>query len=175
MRRSCVAMTEYATAEIQIPLIKLDVTLEQGVADAAQRIQAQMNAQSGVEASGVDVGVNLNIDINALIGSIANAIADAIHQNAQREAFVKTLLETVTSSIGGSHNIMIFNMQQGFEFNPDWSSTWFTSETYAGIQFGIWVFRGPVQFVNQGDGGWINWGFFGVFDRNGGVADFHQL
>ena len=163
--------TEATTADFQSPQPTTAMTQE----EINQRIADHLSAQKSAEDSGVDVGVDLDIDVNALINSIVGWVNDAIHGNAEREAFVKTMLETVTSSISGKHNIMIFNMQQGFGFNPDWTSTWFTSQNYQGIQFGIWVFRGPVQFVNQGDGGWINWGFFGSFNRNGGTVDFNSL
>jgi hypothetical protein len=163
--------TESTTADLESPHPTTQMTKD----EVDRRIEDHMRAQESVRDSGVDVGVNLNIDINALINSIAGAIDNAIHGNQERSAFVQTLLETVTSNIRGSHNIMVFNMQQGFGFNPDWNSTWFSSQNYQGIQFGIWVFRGPVQFVNQGDGGWINWGFFGSFNRNGGTVDFNQL
>jgi hypothetical protein len=162
---------EATTADVQNPQRTTEMTQEA----VNQRIADHMNAQKSAEDSGVDVGVDLSIDVNALINSVVGWVNDAIHGNAERQAFVQTMLQTVTSSISGKHNIMIFNMQQGFTFNPDWSSTWFTSQNYQGIQFGIWVFRGPVQFVNQGDGGWINWGFFGSFNRNGGTLDFNSL
>jgi len=133
----------------------------------------QIQDQDQAQTRAVDVGVNLNIDVNALIRDIANTVNSLVNGNADREAFVKTLLETVISSTRGQHNVMIFNMRQGFDFNPDRSRSWFTSQSYQGILFGIWVFAGPVRFVNQGDGGWINWGFYGSFNRNGGTVDFN--
>jgi hypothetical protein len=151
-----------------------EITREEIAAKTKERTDAQMSAQHKA-AKEFDVGINLDIDVNARITSITDAINAAINGNQEREAFVKTLLETVTSNINGSHNIMIFNMQQGFDFNPDWQWTWFTSDSYQGIVFGIWVFRGPTQFVNQGDGGWINWGFYGSFNRDGGTVVFNQL
>ena len=166
--------TEAATGDFESPQPKTTMTQEEITDQSKARIAAQTSAHDSAAAA-FDVGLNLNIDVNALINSIANAINNAINGNQEREAFVKTLLETVTSSIQGNHNIMIFNMQQNFDFNPDWQWTWFDSQSYQGIQFGIWVFRGPIRFTNQGDGGWINWGFYGSFNRNGGVVDFNQL
>lgn len=159
------------TAELQN--LRAEVTTpEQFEAMGNEQALAHMNAQQHVlAANGVDASVNLNIDVNALIEAIGNAI----NSNHQREAFVKTALETVTSQIRGSHNIMVFNMQQGFEFDPDWNWTWFTSRSFQKILYGIWVFRGPVRFVNKGDGGWINWGFYGAFQRNRGTLDFQQF
>lgn len=166
--------TVAATGNFESPQPTAKMPQEEIAAGSKIRMDAQTTAQEKAAAE-FDVGLNLNIDVNALINSIADAINNAIHGNQERGAFVKTLLETVTNSVRGSHNIMIFNMQQNFDFNPDWQWTWFSSQSYQGIQFGIWVFRGPIRFVNQGDGGWINWGFYGSFNRNGNTVDFNQL
>lgn len=52
---------------------------------------------------------------------------------------------------------------------------YYDSVEYDGITFGIWVFEDGT-FVNNGDGGYINWTFVGSFDREegSGTVDFHK-
>ena len=69
---------------------------------------------------------------------------------------------------------MIFNRSIEDEFNPDWEKTSYGESMYAGIRYGAWVFCGGHKFVNKGDGGWINWGFYGRFDRDGNTVYFKQ-
>lgn len=119
-------------------------------------------------ASSVDGSVNLNIDVNALIGLIVNAI----NSSSDRGAFTRSSLEKLISGTRGQHNIMVYNMHQDYDFNPNREWSWYTDQVFQGIRYGFWVFRGPVRFVNKGDGGWINWAFFGNFNRNGNTVDF---
>ena len=155
------------TVTAQGPLTAEFPPSAESVKQAEERANEQMEAQ---ETKGFGGSVNLNIDVNQLLSSIGSALNGV----NEREAFVRTLLETVISYTRGRWNVMVFNMQQSFDFNPDYEWTWFDSRTCNGIQYGFWVFRGPVRFVNQGDGGWINWGFYGLFNRDGGIVDFAQ-
>ncbi|MFC9247622.1 hypothetical protein ACFT7S_27540 [Streptomyces sp. NPDC057136] len=36
----------------------------------------------------------------------------------------------------------------------------------------IWIFSGGGSFTNEGDGGWGNWAFYGLWDRNGSTVNF---
>jgi len=71
----------------------------------------------------------------------------------------------------GSYYVMVFNLRQGYVFNPNPGSSYYRSANYGGITYGIWAFRGPVVFQNLGDGGWINWGFYGG-ERNNHTVTF---
>ncbi len=116
------------------------------------------------------VGVSISIDVMQVIDAVARAIGD----KADREAFVKSLLDQLASMTNGQANIMIFNREQNCEFNPDYNRTSYGQSVFNGIIYGAWVFCGGERFVNQGDGGWINWGFYGSFDREGNTVQFRE-
>ncbi|KAJ3361150.1 hypothetical protein GGF32_007705 [Allomyces javanicus] len=40
------------------------------------------------------------------------------------------------------------------------------------VPFNIYIARGAMKAKNRGDGGWINWGMSGDFDRNGKTVTF---
>ncbi|MER7623010.1 RICIN domain-containing protein [Streptomyces sp. NPDC126503] len=105
-----------------------------------------------------------------------------------RENFVKGLLEMLTNHTGGHYNIMIFDIKGKNAFGDPWFVNHYTQnlrdvafqgdveyhdETSREDQtYRIWIFSGGGSFTNHGDGGWINWGFYGLWDRNGSTIDF---
>lgn len=105
-----------------------------------------------------------------------------------REGFVKGLLEMLTNHTGGNYNIMIFDVKGKNAFGDPWFVHPYTANlkdvAYQGdIEYNdatsredqtyrIWIFSGGGSFTNHGDGGWINWGFYGLWDRNGSTVDF---
>jgi hypothetical protein len=113
------------------------------------------------------------LDLNKTVSDIAGTISSVNN----REAWVKTLMETVVSKTQGRWNVMVFNMQQSFVFNPPPGAFKFTQATFKGglggnITYGVWVFHSATTFQNKGDGGFINWAFYGVWTRNGGTVAF---
>ncbi|MFF8104411.1 RICIN domain-containing protein [Streptomyces sp. NPDC016640] len=106
-----------------------------------------------------------------------------------REGFVKGLLEMLTNHTGGNYNIMIFDVKGKNAFGDPWFVNHYTENLRDVVFQGdidyndatsredqtyhIWVFSGGGSFTNQGDGGWINWGFYGLWDRNGSTVNFH--
>ncbi len=133
----------------------------------AEGISADVIKDSG---GGVGASVNVNIDVLGII----NAVVNAINDKRDREAFVKSLLDQLTSQTNGQANIMIFNRQQNCDFNPDYTRASYGQAGFNDVIYGAWVFCGGEKFVNQGDGGWINWGFYGVFDRNDKTVQFKE-
>ncbi|XXY12533.1 hypothetical protein WME88_30155 [Sorangium sp. So ce216] len=115
--------------------------------------------------------VNLNVNVDVL--GIANAIASSVNVTGNREGFVKNLMESTYYAAGQKYNVMVFNLSQGYEdrFN---GVQFYGSAVFQGITFGIWAFEGG-EFTNKGDGGWINWAFRGVFDRNGNHVVFKKF
>jgi hypothetical protein len=117
--------------------------------------------------------VNVKIDLNKTVDDISKTIGAA----KNREAWVRGLQEKLIAKYGKDHNIMIFNMQQGWDFNPPPGTYKFYRKTFDGgllgqIDYGIWVFRSAGVFKNKGDGGYINWAFYGDTTRNGGTVTF---
>ncbi|GGR65922.1 RICIN domain-containing protein [Streptomyces roseolus] len=105
-----------------------------------------------------------------------------------RENFVKELLQMLTDYTGGNYNIMIFDIKGKNAFGDPWFYNHYTENLrdvafqgdveYSSPNsredqtFRIWIFSGGGSFTNHGDGGWINWGFYGLWDRNGSTIDF---
>jgi hypothetical protein len=114
------------------------------------------------------VGVDVTVDPVA----IGNAIADAVKTAKNREAVIKNLLETMKFQTHGAYNILIFNLQQNYEWRQlPTDQVHYQSADFDGITFGIWAFRAG-EFVNGGDGGFINWAFYGTFKRDGNRLSF---
>jgi hypothetical protein len=116
-----------------------------------------------------------NLDLNKAVSDIATAITS----QKDRAAWVQAMLEEVKSRTQGRLSIVVFNMQQGFVFNPPPGTFKFTRATFNGglsgnITYGVWAFSSGTTFTNQGDGGFINWAFYGVFTRNRGVVTFQD-
>ncbi len=132
-------------------------------------VTASVLGGGGARSTQAQVQVQIPVDPLA----IGQAIAGAVQAANGREAFVKDTLERMVSQTRGQYNVMVFNLGQGFEFNPDFSKTYYTSVNYNGTIYGIWIFRGPVHFQNKGDGGWINWGMYGSFQRDGNSVQFN--
>jgi hypothetical protein len=119
------------------------------------------------QAMGANVNLNFNVDLNKIFEGLING-------DRERGAFVKSLLDTIASATNGAANIMIFNRQQDCDFNPDYRRAIYAEKDYKGILYGAWAFCGGERFVNKGDGGWINWGFYGDWDRDGNTVQFHN-
>jgi hypothetical protein len=117
--------------------------------------------------------LNANIDLNKTVDDISKTIGAANN----RGAWVRGLQEQLTAKYGTQYNVMVYNMQRDYEFNPPPGTYKFYRKTFDGgilgkIDYGIWVFRSAAVFKNKGDGGYINWAFSGVFTRNGGTVTF---
>ncbi|QNE73491.1 hypothetical protein F0344_01660 [Streptomyces finlayi] len=105
-----------------------------------------------------------------------------------REGFVKGLLDMLTNHTGGYYNIMIFDIKGKNAFGDPWfvnpyrqnlqdvafqTDVEYHDETSREDQtYRIWIFSGGGSFTNEGDGGWGNWGFYGLWDRNGSTVNF---
>jgi hypothetical protein len=130
-----------------------------------QRAAAQVKSESAQTVG--------DFDLNKAIDEIVNAL----NAEKNREAWVKAVLEQTRSRTKGKVNVMVFNMQQKFEFNPPNGTFKFKQATFDGglggkITYGVWVFHSPAVFKNKGDGGFINWAFYGSFTRDGGTVTF---
>ena len=115
------------------------------------------------------------MDLNKAV----TAISKIIGATKDRGAWVKALLEQTKSKTRGNYNVMVFNMQQNYEFNPPPNTFKFVQVPFRGglggdITYGVWVFRSGGVFKNQGDGGFINWAFYGHSARNGGTVTFPE-
>ena len=105
---------------------------------------------------------NFDIDVNALTNTIQQAIVSA----ANREGAVKSMMEAAYNQTKQRYNVMVFNLNQNYDDSQLSGVKSYTNHTYSQIPYGVWVFESGT-FVNQGDGGFINWAFAGSWKRTG--------
>ncbi|MFF5426336.1 MULTISPECIES: RICIN domain-containing protein [unclassified Streptomyces] len=155
------------------------------VAGPAQPAQADGAADNCNAADTVAPG---SFGTGTLTWCILAAKESAETKKTARENFVKGLLEMLTNHTGGNYNIMIFDIKGKNAFGDPWFVNHYTEslqdvafqgdveyhdETSREDQtYRIWIFSGGGSFTNHGDGGWINWGFYGLWDRNGSTIEF---
>lgn len=116
-----------------------------------------------------EVGGEVTIDPVA----IGQAIADAKKTADNRSGFVKGAMEKTFFEAGQTYNVMVMNLSQGYNSNNLQGIQYFDTVDYDGVTFGVWVFE-KGTFVNEGDGGYINWAFRGWFERDGNTVNFHS-
>ncbi|WP_242257286.1 MULTISPECIES: stress protein [unclassified Bacillus cereus group] len=122
------------------------------------------------EKSVKSFGANLNVNVDVL--GIANMIRDSINSSANRAGFVKGVKESAFYGAGQQYNVMVFNLNQGYNYNLQ-GVKFFATTVYDGITYGIWVFESG-KFTNEGDGGYINWAFMGWGNRTGNTVWFYN-
>ncbi|MFF5448014.1 stress protein [Streptomyces sp. NPDC012888] len=144
-----------ATASVQAPASSPSAAAER-VAPAA--------------AAGKSVSVKVSMDQLGRGAAIAEALRSI--STDDRGAFVQEAMNKAFDAAGGRHNVMLFNLSQNYDdrFN---GTRVYANVQWGNIHYGLWIFESG-EFTNQGDGGWINWGFRGWFERNGGHVKFNR-
>ncbi|MFD7078955.1 hypothetical protein [Streptomyces sp. NPDC059918] len=139
-------------------------------ADAAEAApQAAPQAQAEA-ASGNSVTVTVSMDH---LGR-GKAIADALRgiKTDNRGGFVQEAVDKAFKAAGSRHNVMLFNLSHNY--NDKFRGTKvYANVQWGNIHYGLWIFESG-EFTNEGDGGWINWGFVGWYERNGGHVKFNR-
>ncbi|AXG79407.1 stress protein [Streptomyces paludis] len=101
-------------------------------------------------------------------------VTDAIRSvtTNNRGDFVNQVKDKIFTAAGGRHNVMVFNLSQNHKdrFN---NVRLYANVKWDKIHYGVWIFESG-EFTNLGDGGWINWGFRGWFDRNDKHVKFRR-
>ncbi|MFJ7781016.1 stress protein [Streptomyces yangpuensis] len=123
-------------------------------------------------AAAADKSVTVNVSMDQL--GRGKAIADALRgiKTDNRGTFVQEAVDKAFNAAGGRHNVMLFNLSQNY--NDQFQGTRvYANVQWGNIHYGLWIFESG-QFTNQGDGGWINWGFVGWYERNGGNVKFNR-
>jgi len=80
------------------------------------------------------VGANVDIDVNGIVKSITDAVSSA--QN--RGGFVKGALETAFNGAKRRHNVMVFNLNGGYDASGLQGVRDFHVYTYSSIPYGVW-------------------------------------
>ncbi|MFD3538431.1 hypothetical protein ACFWUQ_02890 [Streptomyces sp. NPDC058662] len=143
---------------------------------ATSGIQAPAPASAPAEQAQPAAAAEKSVTVTVSMDQIGRgaAIAEALRgiKTDDRGAFVRDAVDKAFNAAGGRHNVMLFNLSQNY--NDQFQGT----RVYANVKwgnnhYGLWIFESG-QFTNNGDGGWINWGFVGWYERNGGHVQFNR-
>ncbi|GAA4788356.1 MULTISPECIES: stress protein [Streptomyces] len=134
----------------------------------AAAAQGVLPGAFGAQAGKVDVASAV-LDITKKIFNIVN---DAIERKQNRSGYVKSLMEGAFYESGQRYNVMVMN--DNIRHTANLRGVVYDARV-SGIhgRYRVLVFESG-QFVNHGDGGWINWAFRGWFDRNGSTVNFRR-
>lgn len=101
------------------------------------------------------------------IGALGELIKKSVETSQNREGFVKGLAETAFYQlVDGKYNVMVFNLSQPYTEKLRGVQLVKSDAYYDNTQYGVWIFEDG-EFINEGDGGYINWAFKGWFERTG--------
>jgi hypothetical protein len=110
---------------------------------------------------------------------IGARLANEMQHVNDRAAFVQNFRDKGFTLAGSRYNVMVFSAGQphvpsllGVKLQAD-TTLPFGSVIPWPLTYKIWIFE-EGDFLNQGDGGYINWGFKGWFDQNGGYVRFRN-
>ncbi|MGW7414405.1 stress protein [Streptomyces sp. NPDC054863] len=124
----------------------------------------------------VTIKADKNVTVTVSMDKIGagNAVADALRsiKTDDRGSFVKQASEKAFNASGGRHNVMLFNLSQGYDDRFQ-NIKIYANVKWGNVYYGLWIFENG-EFTNTGDGGWINWGMYGWFERNGGHVKFNR-
>ncbi|MGW0395002.1 stress protein [Streptomyces sp. NPDC003042] len=129
-------------------------------------------AQPSAPSAQADKSVTVNVSMDHL--GRGHAIAEALRgiKTDNRGSFVQEAVDKAFDAAGGRHNVMLFNLSQNYDDRFNGTAV-YANVQWGNIHYGLWIFESGT-FANQGDGGWINWGFKGWFERNGGNVKFNR-
>ncbi|MFG3494549.1 stress protein [Streptomyces sp. NPDC047928] len=165
MRRS----TTLATLALVSATLVGGAALPAQAADAAEKPSTHA-ATSALPAKGKTVTVKVALDQLGAGGRIADALKGI--NTDDRGKFVQEAVNKAFDAAGGRHNVMLMNLSQNYQERLQGKRI-YANVQWGNIYYGLWIAESG-EFTNQGDGGWINWGFKGWFDRNGGHVKFHR-
>lgn len=103
---------------------------------------------------------------------IGKTIDEAVKSAENRDGFVVAMMEAaVIEAKKRGYNVMVFNLSQSYKTDIRNTAEFFKLIEYDGIPYGVWIFD-KGTFTNEGDGGSINWAFYGDFERDGMTVKF---
>lgn len=106
------------------------------------------------------------------VTEIYNTIKKDVSSIRNRESCVKIAKEEAYSKVGQRRNVMVFNLSQNY--SQHLKDATFGTVKCAGNKYGIWTFSSG-EFINQGDGGYVNWAFAGNYKRTGNKVSFYPI
>ncbi len=124
----------------------------------AEPVGSQISQQESVSGD-----VSLSFDPVA----VANAIKDAVNDQSDRGGAVRAALDVASAQ--SKVNVAIANKDQD---TTSQGEVWAEHLDIKGGNYVVYFYDREGSITNNGDGGWINWGFKGVYDRNDNVVTF---
>ncbi|MBP2478470.1 hypothetical protein JOF53_007342 [Crossiella equi] len=104
---------------------------------------------------------------------IAKIIIDAVAHAQNREGYVKSMVEGTFYEMGQHLNVLVIKDKHPKQVNVNGLAFQGRAHGDGYPDYMIYAFESG-HVVNQGDGGYINWGFRGWFDKNGNTVDFRK-
>ncbi|WP_175411256.1 stress protein [Streptomyces sp. TRM64462] len=145
-------------------------------AQAAERPTGAATASPAAPASALPAAQAKSVTVKVAMDQLGagNRIADALRgiKTDDRGKFVQEAVNKAFDAAGGRHNVMLMNLSQNYQERLQ-GKRLYANVQWGNIYYGLWIAESGA-FTNQGDGGWINWGFKGWFDRDGGHVRFHR-
>lgn len=123
-----------------------------------------MAAPAAAPAASASGAANVNFDPVA----IGNAIRDAVNDQDDRGGAVRAALDVASAQSGV--NVAVANKNQDVSSSGE---VWAEHLDIKGGSYVVYFYDREGSIENNGDGGWINWGFKGTFDRDGQTVTFH--
>jgi hypothetical protein len=97
--------------------------------------------------------------------ALGDLVGQATKTAANREGFVKNVSYQAFFNAGQQqYNVVVMNLSQGHDPTQLNGIVGYTDAQYDGVTYGVWIFEDGT-FVNEGDGGYINWAAYGLIDR----------
>lgn len=113
------------------------------------------------ESTSISAEIPVTIDPVA----IGDAIAQATKTANNREGFVRDVSYQAYYNAGGQqYNVVVMNLSQDHDPSGLQGVVGYSDATYDGVVYGVWIFE-QGTFVNNGDGGYINWAAYGLINR----------
>lgn len=136
-------------------------------AGAAVPAHAAESATAPSSAQKVDGGGNVNVNLDPV--AIVNAVKDAVNDQKDRGGAVRAALDVGFYNDANPDRLTVAVINKNQDINAEGDIAHAEPVDIKGGSYVIYWFKGPGKIVNNGDGGWINWGAKGAIDRQDNV------
>ena len=109
--------------------------------------------------------------------SLVELIMEIRSTAKNRESFVKDALFKSMYLGKGNCSVLVFNLKHKFKWHdePALYDTVYTSASYGGNIYAVWIFRHTAKFENLGSQDPKNWAYYGRIKRDGGNITFYSI
>ena len=111
------------------------------------------------------------------VTSLIELIMEVRSTAKNRPSFVKDALFKSMYLGKGNCSVLVFNLKQKHKWHdePAIRDTIYTSTTYGGNIYAVWIFRHTAKFENLGPQTPENWAYYGRIKREGGNITFYSI